>query len=35
LFRLARSSIEYNQQHFIRHKQQQLNMLLEQIHEKT
>jgi hypothetical protein len=35
LFRLARSSIEHNQQHFIRHKQQQLNMLLEQIHEKT
>jgi hypothetical protein len=35
LFRLARSSIEHNQQHFIRHKQQQLNMLLERIHEKT
>jgi len=35
LFKLARSSIEHNQQHFVAHKQQQLNRLLEQIHEKT
>lgn len=35
LFRLARSSIEHNQQHFVCHKQQQLNRLLEHIHEKT
>ncbi len=35
LFKLARSSIEHNQQHFVAHKQQQLNRLMEQIHEKT
>lgn len=35
LFKQARPSIEHNQQHFIRQKRQQLNRLLEQIHEKT
>lgn len=35
LYRLARSSIEHNQQHFISSKKQQLNRLIEHIHEKT
>jgi len=35
LFKMARPSIQHNQQHFTHHKQQQLNRLLEQIHEKT
>lgn len=35
LFKQAQPSIEHNQQHFIRQKRQQLNRLLEQIHEKT
>lgn len=35
LFKLCRPSIEHNQRHFINQKQQQLNRLVEQIHEKT
>ncbi len=35
LYHMARSSIEHNQHHFVSLKHQQLNKLIEQIHEKT
>lgn len=35
LYKLARPSIEHNQKHFVSQKRQQLNKLLEHIHEKT